>query len=508
MADRYWVGGSGNWNSTNTGNWSATSGGSSGASAPVSGDDVFFDANSDSGAGFTVTIVATGPTIRNLTISGLDQAMILAGTVGIAIQGNISLPASNFTWSGTGTLTLSGSSSSRTILTNGVTINGDVTFNSSGSDWTLQSALTVGSNDNVTLTAGTLDTAGYAVSCQLFVISGTTTRTLTLGASAITCTGSGNAWNATTTTNLTLNAGTSNITMSRNASSKTFAGGGLTYNILSQGGSGTLIITGANTFADIQNPYKTTGATIIDFTSGVTQTVSAFTASGEAGRVLTIESTVAASAATLSKASGSVTVAYCSIKDLTATGGATWNATNSTNVSGNTGWNFVAAGFTLTADAGSFALNGQAAGLLAARKLPAAYGAFSLNGQAAGLKYGRNLAAVSGSFALNGQSITLTYSGAGPKVMVADAGVFSLAGQTLTLRHNRTVTAGLGAFALDGQNVSLAYSGGYRLGADAGQFALTGQTVGLAIGQFWAVQGPTSETWTATTPNPAVWTVQ
>ena len=30
-----------------------------------------------------------------------------------------------------------------------------------------------------------------------------------------------------------------------------------------------------------------------------------------------------------------------SIKDSTATGGATFNASNSTNVSGNTGWNFL-----------------------------------------------------------------------------------------------------------------------------------------------------------------------
>lgn len=507
MATYYWVGGSANWNSTNTANWSTSSGGSGGAGPPVSGDDVIFDAGSDSGAGFTVTVVASAPTIQNLTISGLDQAMILAGSTTINIQGSISLPATNFTWSHTGAINLTGTSSSRTILTNGVTINGAMTFNSSGSDWTLQSALTLGSNDNLTLTAGSLDTAGYAVSCQLFVLTNTTTRSLTLGASTVTCTGSGNAWNATSTTNLTFSGASSTIVLT-SASTKTFIGGGLTYGTLSQSGAGTLVITGSNTFADIQNPYKTTGATIIDFTSGTTQTVSAFTASGEAGRVLTIESTVGGSAATLSKASGTVSVEYCTIKDITATGGATWNATNSTDVSGNTGWNFIAAGFTLTADAGSFALNGQAAGLRAARKLPAAYGAFSLNGQAAGLKYGRKLAAALGSFALNGQPITLTYSGAGPKVMVADAGVFSLSGQTLTLRHNRTVTAGLGAFALDGQSVSLAYSGGYRLGADAGSFALNGQSVGLAIGQFWAVQGPTSESWSASSATPAVWTVQ
>lgn len=338
MVDRYWVNGSGNWNATNTGNWSATSGGASGASAPVAGDDVYFDANSDSGAGFTVTVVATGPTIRNLTISGLDQAMILAGSTAFAVQGNISLPASNFTWSATGTLNLTGSASSRTILTNGVTINSLFNFNSAGSDWTLQSALTLASNRNVALTTGALDTAGYAVTCQIFSITGTLVRSLTLGASVVTVAGA-TGWGAATTTNLTFSAGTSNIIMAR-ASAQTFAGGGLTYNILSQGGAGALLIEDSNTFADIQNPYKSTGATTIDFTAGTTQTVSAFTASGEAGRVLTIESSSAGTPATLSKASGTVTVEHCSIKDITATGGATWVAVSSTDVSGNTGWTF------------------------------------------------------------------------------------------------------------------------------------------------------------------------
>ena len=44
MANRYWVGGSGNWNDTS--HWSATSGGSGGASVPNSNDSVIFNSNS------------------------------------------------------------------------------------------------------------------------------------------------------------------------------------------------------------------------------------------------------------------------------------------------------------------------------------------------------------------------------------------------------------------------------------------------------------------------------
>lgn len=53
MANRYWVGGSGTWNTSNTANWSGSSGGSGGASVPTSSDYVFFDGNSGSG---TVTL--------------------------------------------------------------------------------------------------------------------------------------------------------------------------------------------------------------------------------------------------------------------------------------------------------------------------------------------------------------------------------------------------------------------------------------------------------------------
>jgi hypothetical protein len=49
MANRFWVGGTGTWDDSDTSHWSASSGGASGASAPTSADDVFI--NGSSGAG-------------------------------------------------------------------------------------------------------------------------------------------------------------------------------------------------------------------------------------------------------------------------------------------------------------------------------------------------------------------------------------------------------------------------------------------------------------------------
>ena len=49
MANRYWIGGTGNWSAT--AHWSATNGGEGGADAPTSSDDVFITSLSGFGSG-------------------------------------------------------------------------------------------------------------------------------------------------------------------------------------------------------------------------------------------------------------------------------------------------------------------------------------------------------------------------------------------------------------------------------------------------------------------------
>jgi len=65
MATRYWVGGAGNWSSTTK--WSTTSGGASGASVPISTDDVVFDANS--GLVGAIATVDTAQVCASLTLT-------------------------------------------------------------------------------------------------------------------------------------------------------------------------------------------------------------------------------------------------------------------------------------------------------------------------------------------------------------------------------------------------------------------------------------------------------
>lgn len=77
MANRYWVGGSQTWNSTAGTKWSTTSGGASGAAAPTSVDDVFFDANS----GAAVVVIASGAVCRDFTATNFLGTFNFSTTV-------------------------------------------------------------------------------------------------------------------------------------------------------------------------------------------------------------------------------------------------------------------------------------------------------------------------------------------------------------------------------------------------------------------------------------------
>jgi hypothetical protein len=146
------------------------------------------------------------------------------------------------------------------------------------------------------------------------------------------------AWNTPAAASHTLTPGTSTILMTA-ATAKTFVGGGRTFYNLTQGGAGDLTITGANTFNDITNTVQPCS---ILFTAGTTTTVSNFNLAGTAGNLVTIGSATAASH-TLSRASGTTRVSYCTISYSTATGGATWEAkphNGNLDGSNNTGWTF------------------------------------------------------------------------------------------------------------------------------------------------------------------------
>jgi len=248
MANRYWVGGAGTWNTTSTTNWSASSGGASGASVPTAADSVFFDQAT------TYTVTCTGAlTCLDITVSAGTVTFAQGTTPTFAISGSMSLVAATV-WSATGTLTFNATTTGKTITTNGVSISGAITFNGAGGGWTLGSALTLPIARTLTVTQGTFSTSAsnFAVTAGAFSGTGSSTRTISLNGSTITLNGTNSTtWNFNTTTGLTFNAGTSTI-QTTSVYSSIFRGGGQTYNTVIFGNTSSIFtIYGANTFATL-----------------------------------------------------------------------------------------------------------------------------------------------------------------------------------------------------------------------------------------------------------------
>lgn len=142
------------------------------------------------------------------------------------------------------------------------------------------------------------------------------------------------------------------------ASAASYDGGTATWTFASTSGTKTITINGefldfpftfnglggSWEFTDALNLGSTRAVTFsngtLKFKSGTTNVMGSFVTSGTTLKYLA--STTAGSQATISDAGGSNTVTYLSIQDSNATGGATWDARDSTNVnvSNNSGWLF------------------------------------------------------------------------------------------------------------------------------------------------------------------------
>lgn len=197
MANRYWVGGTGTWNTTSTTNWSASSGGASGASVPTDADSVFFDQ-----AG-TYTVTMTGAlACLDITVSAGTVTFATGTTPTLSVAGSMTLLAGTV-WNSTGTTTFRSTTTGRTVTTNGVTLNGSVTFNGTGGGWTLGSALTLAAARTLTFNNGTLSLGTFTLTAGFFVSSDITSHTLAFGTGNITLIGAGGAlWSLSNSSSL------------------------------------------------------------------------------------------------------------------------------------------------------------------------------------------------------------------------------------------------------------------------------------------------------------------
>jgi hypothetical protein len=142
-------------------------------------------------AGGGANVFSFGGNTNNITCPNITCTMQV-GSSTWNIYGNLSLGGTSVSWttaSSVNVAVFAATSGTKTVTTNGVTLNSAITFNGVGGTWELGSALTVGTTRVLTLTNGTLSLNNYSCSTGQFQ-SNTGTRTLNFGTEKITLTNS------------------------------------------------------------------------------------------------------------------------------------------------------------------------------------------------------------------------------------------------------------------------------------------------------------------------------
>ena len=336
---------------TRTMNFGANSGGTTSYAPNLSFPDVTGSA--------TLTLSTTSGGFNNVDFGTLSSTV----TGSLGSRGNVTF-SSTGTYTGLGVYMALAASSNITLNTQEKTISvlqvsptnvspsytGKVTF-----------ACPITITNGFVFYGGTI-VAPYNISCSTFTTSTDAalgspyTRIFRGSNTNLTVTGSG-ASAFTNSQSLGLVMTNINIRMTSSLA-KTFAGGGSTYSALIQDGAGNLTITGSNTFDTISNSVQ---PVLFIFTVGTTQTVNNFNIAGISGSLVTLNSSSPGTPGTgfsFSKSSGVVNGNYLSLRDSTATGGATWYAANSTNTSNNGGWIFTRVHFVTLSDLSMDATDG------------------------------------------------------------------------------------------------------------------------------------------------------
>lgn len=122
MAARFWVGGAGTWDASDTTHWAGASNGAGGQSVPVAADDVTFDGSSGGG----IVLIGTSINVLSLTMGAFTGTLnftnfpnVTLGTFSGTGAGTRTLIPGNGTWTLTGTGTVW-----TTATTTGLTFDG------------------------------------------------------------------------------------------------------------------------------------------------------------------------------------------------------------------------------------------------------------------------------------------------------------------------------------------------------------------------------------------------
>jgi hypothetical protein len=321
MANRYWVGGTGNWSDA-ANHWAATSNGAPGAgNAPTTSDMCIFDGSSFGSTGLTVTYDSGScgsidwTNATNSPTFTLGANLVVNGSLTF-ISGMTFTPATyRVSVSGTGISINSGGKSFYTMTILGtVTLLNNVTATSS-----------------IASSVDTLDMGGFVVQTPTLTIRAT--QTIDMGGGTLkvrhfndadsgTAFAAGGTLDFYTGSTQTINGGTAGVDFSPITINQTYLS--------------TVTVSGANTFG----AWTIKAGSTVNFTSGVTQTISSDITVDGTGTAVTLKAVTTDSVATLSVASGKyVWAKNCTIADVAISGsGAGYYSDGSTVDAQSTGW--------------------------------------------------------------------------------------------------------------------------------------------------------------------------
>ncbi|OGY31152.1 MAG: hypothetical protein A2805_00615 [Candidatus Andersenbacteria bacterium RIFCSPHIGHO2_01_FULL_46_36] len=334
---------------------------SASATLKTNGSQLYALAQNGSGGTYTLQDALSVATDLTITAGTLD---VSGSNYGITVGGNFS-NAGTFT-AQSGTVTLTSTSASAT-LTSGSSSFYALTQNGSGGTYTLQDALTT--TNNLTITAGTLDTKSgsnygvtvggtwsrsgtFTVRSATLTLTGTSTLSDTMSFYNVTVNGSSQTVTLgaalTATNNLTITAGTLDVSASNYgvtvagtwSNSGTFTGrsGTVTLNGTSQAITGSA----GTTFYNLTKSVS--AADTLTFPIAVTTTISNNTTlqGTDATNILSLRSSSADSQSSVNISnSGTRTIQYVNVKDNNNTNAtAVECSTGCVNAGNNTNWTF------------------------------------------------------------------------------------------------------------------------------------------------------------------------
>jgi hypothetical protein len=141
---------------------------------------------------------------------------------------------------------------------------------------------------------------------------------------------------------MVVGSGTNSVSLQATSGTKTITTAGQTidFQLNFNGIGGTWAFQDALTMGPLETSIIIFTSGTIQFKAGTTNTVLDFFTTGTTQKYL--QSTIPGTQATISQTTGDNSVSYLTIQDNNATGGATWNASASTNIDAgnNTGWTF------------------------------------------------------------------------------------------------------------------------------------------------------------------------